>query len=175
MRYGSKEHEEFAKLAEEVRNHLATSFAMYCNHDPCDAWHLMESTELTHGLYDQIVEFQELCNAAAVPGVELCENEYQTKSRALAGRFQAIADKLDLNSAGRRVLQDSIVGQAPRISRREYGRQFRSRRPEHLRMWARMAISQAQGASTRQGRPFMQLRQDARKMERWMRLDGKVD
>jgi hypothetical protein len=114
MRYGSKEHEEFAKLAEEVRNHLATSFAMYFNHDPCDAWHLMESTELTHGLYDQIVEFQELCNAAAVPGVELCENEYQTKSRALAGRFQSLADKLDLNSAGRRVLQDSIVGQAPR-------------------------------------------------------------
>jgi hypothetical protein len=108
MRYGSKEHEEFAKLAEEVRNHLAASFALYFNHDPSDAWQRMESTELIRGLYRQIVEFQELCGAAAVPGVELCENEYQSKARTLAVRFQALADKFDLNSAGKRVLQDSI-------------------------------------------------------------------
>jgi hypothetical protein len=114
MRYGTKEHEEFAKLVEEVRNHLAASFATYFNHNPSDAWQRMESTDQTRGLYKQIVEFQELCNDAAVPGVELPDNEYQAKARALADRVQALADKLDLNSAGRRVLQDSIVGQAPR-------------------------------------------------------------
>jgi len=50
MRYGTKEHEEFAKLAEEVRNRLAMSFATYFNQNPSDAWQRMGSTDLTRGL-----------------------------------------------------------------------------------------------------------------------------
>ena len=83
MRYGTTEHEEFAKLVEEVRNHLAASFATYFNHNPSDAWQRMESTDLTRGLYNQIVEFQELLQRSS-GNFELPENEYQAKARALA-------------------------------------------------------------------------------------------
>lgn len=105
MRYGTEEHEEFLKLAEEVRNHLALRFATYFNQNPSDAWQRVESTALTRGLSNQIIEFQQLCNAARVPGTEWRENEYQAKARALADRFQALADTIDLNSGGRRVMQ----------------------------------------------------------------------
>jgi hypothetical protein len=62
-----------------------------------------------------------------------------------------------------------------RVAEYEYGSQFWRRRQKYLRMWPRLAADSAQACPARQGRHLVHLRQNARKLERWLRLDRTID
>jgi hypothetical protein len=108
IRYGTKEHEEFAVIVGQVLSCLDGNFASKFSSDPSGAQQ-MESTDLLRGLRRQIEEFQLLCNAAN-SRIEPLQEEYQNKAKALAGRFQALNTEryLELNSSGKKMLQQAL-------------------------------------------------------------------
>jgi hypothetical protein len=111
MRFGSKEHEEFAGLVKQVLGELDKNFAAKFNHDPSGA-QTMESTDpRVHGLRIEIEEFQRLCNEAN-SRIEPMQEEYRNRVKALAERFRLlnIDGYLELNPSGKAILQEIIGG-----------------------------------------------------------------
>ena len=101
LQYGTEEHEQFARLVEQLRNDLATRLA-----DSTPAAAGMESNPLTRGLYGELVEFLRLCENAKATGIEPWKEKYQTKARALAVRVRDLdAGKRFLDDPGRSILQ----------------------------------------------------------------------
>ena len=111
IRYGTKEHEEFSAMVQQVLGCLDRNFASKFEPDPSGAQQMESTDPKVRGLRVQIGKFQGLCDEANFR-IEPLQEEYRDKVKALAERFQLLNTEgyLELNGSGKAILQQVLGG-----------------------------------------------------------------